>query len=76
MNSKLITAILISSIFTMIYALLPPMGASYTIVYFAFLIANILLIRMVYVILKFGKESTKTFQDNFYDDIESKRNNS
>ncbi|MEQ8358796.1 MAG: hypothetical protein RH860_04860 [Cytophagales bacterium] len=76
MNTKLINAILISSVFTLLYAVLPPMDLPYSIVFFAFIIANVLLFRMVYVILKFGKESTKTFQDHFYDDIESKRNNS
>lgn len=55
--------------------MLPPMGVSYSIVFLAFIIANFLLLRMVYIILKFGKESSKTFQDHFYDDIDSRRNN-
>ncbi len=75
MNSKLISAILVSTFFTLIYAMLPPMGVSYSIVFLAFIIANFLLLRMVYIILKFGKESSKTFQDHFYDDIDSRRNN-
>lgn len=73
MNDKLKYSILASTLFTLFYAAMPELGLSYNLVFLAFIIANILLFRMVYVILKYGKESSRTFNEHFYDDIDSKR---
>ena len=73
MNKKLKNAILLSTLFTFIYAMMPQMNLSYSVVFMAFLFANVLLFRMVYVILKHGQESKKTFSEAFYDDIDPEK---
>lgn len=73
MNNKLKSAILLSTVVTLIYAMMPEMNLSFSVVFITFLLANILLLRMVYVILKFGKESDRKFTDYFYDDVDSPR---
>lgn len=71
MNSKLKYAILASTFFSIFYAFMPQVGFPYGIVFTAFIVANILLFRMVYIILRHGKESSGTFSDSFYEDFDT-----
>jgi hypothetical protein len=73
MNKKLKSAILLSTVVTLIYAMMPEMNLGFSVVFITFLLANILLFRMVYVILRFGKESDRKFSEYFYDDVDSRR---
>ncbi len=60
-----------TSIFLMLYALMPTINVSYDIMYLFFMIGNALVIYMVYAVLRYGVASKKKFNEgHWYDDVE------
>ena len=68
--------VIFTSSFLMVYAMLPPLGAPFFIVYIFFILMNVFLFWMVYRVLRDGKPSGKKFEDYWYDDVDMRRNNS
>jgi len=64
-----------TTLFLMIYAMLPPLGTPFFIVFIFFVLMNFFLFWMVYKILKDGVPSGKKFEDHWYDDVNLPRNN-
>ena len=62
------------TLFAIFFQLSPTLGVPDRLIYAMFIIAPFLLIFMVYTILKHGEPSGKTFDEQFYDDWDYKRN--
>ena len=56
------------------FQLCPFIGINDDIIISMFILSPFMVITMVYVILKYGKPSTYTFDERFYDDLDYKRN--
>ena len=65
--------IAVVTFYLMVYAMTPSLGMAYDIVFGLFLLGNLLFLRMVYVVLKYGKPSKKKWRDgNWYEDVDRK----
>jgi hypothetical protein len=62
--------ITVVSLFALFYQLSPYIGVPDRLVIAMFLMAPVLVLYMVYVILKYGKPSGRTFDEHFYDDVD------
>jgi hypothetical protein len=67
--------VILTSIFLMVYAFLPPLGIPFPVIFLFFILMNFLYFWMIYMILKHGQPSGRTFRDHWYDDVDMPRNN-
>jgi hypothetical protein len=67
-NVGLVVALV--TLFAFFYQASPYIGVPPIAIYGMFLASPFLLIWMVYVILKYGKPSGRSFDERFYDDVE------
>ena len=59
--------------YLMLYAMTPSLGIAYDIVFGLFVLGNLLFLRMVYVILKYGEPSKKKWKEgDWYEDWDRK----
>ena len=63
--------ILLVTLYLLIFKSAPYLGIPDNIILLMFAISPFLVIYMVYVVLKFGKPSPHTFEERFYEDIET-----
>ncbi len=68
-------SILFTTAFLLINAFLPPMGVSFFIVFLFFILMHVFYFWMIYMILKFGEGSGRTFSEHWYDDLNIPKNN-
>lgn len=61
------------TIFLFFFAALSAFNPSYDLMFILFMMGQILVPYMVYVVLRHGKESKKKFDDHFYDDSNMER---
>ncbi len=57
-----------TTLFLVIYSLLPAFDVKFSLIFFLFAVGNILVINMVFRVLKFGKASSKRFTEQWYED--------
>jgi len=67
---KLVIAV---SVFVGVYSMMPSLGVMYDIIFLTFLVANALLIYMVYAVLKYGQDPGVEFDEGYwYSDVDKK----
>ena len=69
MNIKVKNNLIIATAFMLLYTIFTQTSLPYPIIYSSFIIANVLLFKMVYTILKHGNESQKRFSEHYYEDF-------
>ncbi len=67
---KVSVVVTIVSLFALFYQLSPFIGVGDDAILFMFSISPVLVVYMAYVILKYGKPSGKTFDEQFYEDYD------
>jgi hypothetical protein len=63
--------IMLVTLYLLIFKVSPYLGIPDNIILLMFAISPFLVIYMVYVVLKFGKPSSHSFEERFYEDIET-----
>jgi len=71
---KVFVAIILATLFMIVYQLSPFIGIPGWMILIMFLFSPVVVVSMVYVILKYGVPSKHTFDERFYDDWDYKRN--
>lgn len=72
--SKSALSVIVTSLVVLVYVILSTLPVSFSLVFLAMLLSQILLVWMVITILKDKRESTKTFDHYFYEDVDIRRN--
>ncbi len=63
-------AILLVTLYAIIYNALPYLNISESIILFMFCLSPFMVIYMAYVVLRYGKPSGNSFEEKFYDDMD------
>lgn len=71
--SKSAFSITVTSVVVLVYVILSTLPVGFPLVFMAMLISQILLVWMVVSILKDKRESTRTFDRYFYEDVDIRR---
>lgn len=71
--SKSAISVSVTSAAVLVYVILSTLPVSFSIVFFALMISQALLVWMVITILKDKRESTRTFDRYFYEDVDIRR---
>lgn len=67
--------IVFTTTFLMIYAFLPSLGVPFFIIFPFFILLHVIYFWMIYMILKHGKASRRTFSEHWYDDVDFPKKN-
>jgi hypothetical protein len=67
-------AIFATTLYLVVFHIAPIIGIPVWIIVTMFMLSPVVLITMVYVVLKYGKPSSFTFEERFYDDWDYRRN--
>ena len=68
MNQAVNYVVIGVTVFLFFFAALSAFNPSYDLMFILFMLGQLLVPYMVYVVLKYGMESEKKFEDNFYED--------
>ena len=71
---KVPVAIFIATLYALLFQATPYIGIPDDVIFGMFLLSPFIVLYMVYVILKYGKPSSYTFEERFYDDYDYVRN--
>lgn len=73
MNQTVNYVVIGVTIYLFFFAALNAFDPSYDLMFILFMLGQLLVPYMVYVVLKYGIESDKKFEDNFYEDSSMRR---
>jgi len=73
MNQAVNYVIIGVTLFLFFFAAISVFDPSYDLMFILFMLGQLLVPYMVYVVLRYGKESDKKFEDNFYEDSSMNR---
>ncbi len=71
---KVPLVIFIATLYALFFQATPFIGIPDDVIFAMFLLSPFIVLYMVYVVLKFGKPSSYTFEERFYDDYDYMRN--
>jgi hypothetical protein len=73
MNQAVNYVVIGVTVYLFFFAALTAVNPSYDLMFILFMVGQLLVPYMVYVVLKYGIESEKKFEDSFYEDSSVKR---
>lgn len=74
MNNTVNVVVIGVTLFLFMFAALTPLNPNYDLMFILFMMGQLLVPYMVYVVLRHGIASKKEFESSFYDDVAEKRN--